>query len=122
MAQVCIKRIYEPPSPSDGQRVLVDRIWPRGVSRTSAALDLWLKEIAPTTALRKWFGHDPPKWAEFEKRYRRELDANPEEVERLRKLIAEGDVTLLYAAHDEEHNQARVLASYIQERPRSRSE
>lgn len=108
-----IKRVYEAPSDTDGQRVLVDRIWPRGVSKAEADLTLWLKEVAPTTALRQWFGHDPARWAEFRKRYRAELDANPEAVATLRALAAKGKLTLLYGAHDTEHNQAVVLAEYL---------
>lgn len=107
-----IKRIYAPPSGDDGQRVLVDRIWPRGVRRDEAALTLWLKEIAPSTPLRKWFGHDPARWTEFGKRYRQELDANPA-VGELRALIDKGAVTLLYAASDEKHNHALALARYL---------
>lgn len=107
-----IKRVYEAPSEADGQRVLVDRIWPRGVSKAEADLTLWLKEVAPTTELRKWFGHDPARWAEFRKRYRAELDGNPA-VEKLRALAAKGKLTLLYGAHDAEHNQAVVLADYL---------
>ena len=108
-----IKRIYAPVDKSDGQRVLVDRLWPRGVSREEAALDLWLKEIAPSSALRTWFGHQPERFTEFAQRYRRELDGNPEPVARLRALRAKGDVTLLYAAHDPRINQAVVLADYL---------
>ena len=107
-----IKRIYAPPSEADGQRVLVDRIWPRGVRRDEAALTLWLREIAPSTPLRKWFGHDPVRWTEFGKRYWQELDANPA-VGELRALIDKGTVTLLYAASDEKHNHALVLARYL---------
>jgi uncharacterized protein YeaO (DUF488 family) len=115
MGQVRTKRIYEPPCRSDGLRVLVDRIWPRGVSRDAAALDEWEKEIAPTTALRKWFGHDPARWEEFQKRYRRELDNNPEAVARLCGSLHQGSVTLLYAARDTQHNHALVLADYLKE-------
>lgn len=111
-----IKRIYEPAAGSDGQRVLVDRIWPRGVSREKAALELWLKDIAPSTELRKWFGHDPARFAEFRDRYREELDANREAVGQLCDLLGKGDVTLLYGAHDEEDNQAVVLAAYLKDR------
>ncbi len=105
-----IKRVYLPPDDeTDGQRVLVDRLWPRGVSKHDAAIDLWLKDVAPSAALRKWFGHDPARWDEFRRRYLAELEANAEPVERLRELAATGRVTLLYGAHDEAHNQARVL-------------
>jgi uncharacterized protein YeaO (DUF488 family) len=107
-----IKRVYEPPASSDGLRVLVDRIWPRGLTKDAAALDHWLKDIAPTTALRKWFGHDPVRWEEFRRKYLAELAKNPA-VEEARYLTKTGRVTLLYAAHDIEHNQARVLADYL---------
>jgi len=108
-----VKRIYEPPAADDGQRVLVDRIWPRGVSKEHAALALWLKQIAPSEALRKWFGHEPERWAEFRKRYGAELDGNGEAVATLRDLLREGKVTLLYGAHDEVHNNAVALAEYL---------
>ncbi|UVK44266.1 DUF488 domain-containing protein [Mesorhizobium sp. AR07] len=108
-----VKRIYEAPAPGDGQRVLVDRIWPRGVRKQEAALALWLKEIAPSDELRGWFGHEPARWAEFQKRYRAELDGNEEAVGQLRSLLSEGHVTLLYGAHDEAHNNAVALAAYL---------
>ncbi|TSE07036.1 DUF488 domain-containing protein [Mesorhizobium intechi] len=108
-----VKRIYEPPAADDGQRVLVDRIWPRGVSKEHAALALWLKEIAPSDELRKWFGHEPARWVEFQKRYRVELDRNEEAVTRLRDLLRHGRATLLYGAHDEAHNNAVALAGYL---------
>ena len=110
---LAVKRIYEPPAPDDGQRVLVDRIWPRGVSKKDAALALWLKDIAPSDELRKWFGHEPARWAEFRERYRVELDGNEEAVGRLRGLLRHGKVTLLYGAHDEAHNNAVALAGYV---------
>ena len=108
-----VKRIYEPPAPDDGQRVLVDRIWPRGVSKEEAALALWLKEIAPSDELRKWFGHEAARWTEFQKRYRAELDGNGEAVAQLRGFLQHGKVTLLYGAHDEAHNNAVALAGYL---------
>ncbi|MCK9541832.1 MAG: DUF488 domain-containing protein [Novosphingobium sp.] len=111
-----LKRIYQTREAGDGQRVLVDRIWPRGISKQAAALDFWLKDIAPGTALRKWFGHDPARFGEFRERYRRELDANSDAVAELCDLADRGDVTLLYAAYDERHNQAVVLAEYLSER------
>lgn len=111
--ELAVKRIYEPPAPDDGQRVLVDRIWPRGVRKEDAALTLWLKDIAPSNALRKRFGHEPARWAEFQRRYRDELDLNGEAVAELRALLREGKVTLLYGAHDEAHNNAVALASYL---------
>ena len=111
---IAVKRIYDAPEKSDGQRVLVDRIWPRGVAKKNAALTLWLKDIAPSDELRKWFGHEPERWAEFRRRYGAELDRNKEAVAELRGLLGEGKVTLLYGAHDEVHNNAVALAGYLQ--------
>ena len=113
MQAVAIKRVYEAPSADDGERVLVDRLWPRGLAKDKAEVALWLKEIAPSTELRKWFGHDPDKWPEFQTRFRAELDANTEAVKELRALIAKKKVTLLYSAHDEKHNNAVALAAYL---------
>ena len=110
-----LKRAYQPAAPEDGQRVLVDRLWPRGVSKEEAAIDLWLKAIAPSTALRQWFGHDPVLWEEFQRRYRAELDANGEVVGQLRDVIRKGRTTLVYGAKDEAHNDAVVLADYMVE-------
>jgi len=110
---ITIKRIYEPAAPSDGARVLVDRVWPRGITKERAALHLWLKEIAPSTELRKWFGHDPARWDEFRTRYGKELDGNEEAVGQMNALTARGPVTLLYSAHDAEHNQAVALLEYL---------
>jgi len=107
------KRVYAAPSDSDGARILVDRIWPRGITKERAALALWLKEIAPTNALRKWFGHDPARWGEFCRRYVGELDMNDREVGHLRDIIKKGRVTLLYGALDEAHNNAVVLTDYL---------
>lgn len=110
---IAIKRIYEAPAATDGYRVLVDRLWPRGISKVKASLGLWLKEIGPSNELRRWFAHDPAKFDEFARRYRDELDVNPA-VDRLREVIAEYDtVTLLYGAKDAEHNQAVVLREYL---------
>lgn len=111
-----IKRIYEKPSRTDGARILVDRIWPRGVSKKKAALDEWLKDIAPSSRLRKWFGHDPDRFSEFRRRYRAELRSNKLAVKELRDRLKKGRVTLLYSAHDDKYNQARVLAEYLQGR------
>jgi uncharacterized protein YeaO (DUF488 family) len=107
------KRIYEPRAPGDGVRILVDRMWPRGVAKADADLDHWFKDIAPSADLRKWFGHKPERWAEFRSRYARELDGNPEGLAELRKLMKGHVVTLLYAAHDVEHNNAEVLRGYL---------
>ena len=108
-----IKRIYDPASRSDGARILVDRLWPRGISKDKAALTTWLKEIAPSTELRQWFHHDPARWTEFQKRYHTELKANLQAVEQLHDYIKAGSVTLLYGAQDAEHNHAHVLANYM---------
>lgn len=120
-----LKRAYEPSAPEDGFRILVDRLWPRGVARDAAHVDLWLKEVAPSTELRKWFAHDPEKWAEFRKRYAEELDSNPAEVERLAEFVRRGTVTLVYGAKDEQHNQAVALKEYLEasarRKPASRS-
>jgi uncharacterized protein YeaO (DUF488 family) len=110
---VQIKRVYEPPEKDDGARVLVDRLWPRGLSKEHAALALWLKEIAPSEELRKWFGHDPARWKEFVHRYRAELKHNQTALAQLHDLAKHGRVTLLYAAHDHEHNNAVALAAYL---------
>jgi uncharacterized protein YeaO (DUF488 family) len=107
-----LKRAYEAPADSDGTRVLVDRLWPRGVSKAKARIDVWLKEVAPSTQLRKWFGHDPEKWPEFQQRYRAELKGSAALAE-LRKLVRQGHVTLVYGAKDEEHNDAVVLAKLL---------
>ena len=109
-----LKRAYEPSKKDDGFRVLVDRLWPRGVSKSSARIDLWLKEIAPSAALRKWFGHDPLKWDTFRARYFRELQKNPEAVAQLNEIIRNGPVTLLFAAKDQEHNNAAALKEYLE--------
>jgi uncharacterized protein YeaO (DUF488 family) len=109
-----LKRAYEQPSGKDGFRILVERLWPRGVTKEKAALDLWLKDVAPTPELRKWFGHDPAKWKQFEQRYWKELNARPAAVAQLRQKIKQGTVTLVYAAHDEEHNGALALKEFLE--------
>ena len=118
-----VKRATEPPAKSDGARVLADRLWPRGISKERLKLDEWLKQIAPSTALRKWFNHDPKKWNGFRERYAKELDANPEAVKALQDLLREhGTVTLIFDARDTEHNEAVVLQQYMRRRmPRKRS-
>ncbi|WP_378949976.1 DUF488 domain-containing protein [Mesorhizobium sp. ANAO-SY3R2] len=113
MGTIKIKRVYEPHDGDDGFRVLVDRVWPRGITKERAAVDLWLKEVAPSTELRKWFGHDPQRWDEFRARYRTELEAQPTLVELLRDRAAKGALTLVYSAHDEAHNQAVVLKEVL---------
>jgi uncharacterized protein YeaO (DUF488 family) len=107
--RVKIKRVYEEPAADDGFRILVDRLWPRGLTKTRAKVDLWLRDIAPSTELRKWFGHDSAKWEEFQRRYHEELQQNPEQLEVLLNEIKKRPVTLLYGAKDELRNQAVVL-------------
>jgi uncharacterized protein YeaO (DUF488 family) len=108
-----LKRAYEPPEPDDGFRVLVDRLWPRGVSKSAARIDLWLKEIAPSAALRQWFGHDPAKWNTFRSRYFQELQKNGAAVEQLMAHVRRGPVTLVYGAKDREHNDAVALKEFL---------
>ncbi len=115
MGTLSLKRAYVPPDAADGIRVLVDRLWPRGVSREEAAIATWMKSIAPSPALRKWFGHDPARFEEFEARYRLELDANPQAVSELCNMVHQHNVTLIYAARDEHCNHARVLVKYLAE-------
>ena len=111
---LAIKRIYDPPDLSDGYRVLVDRLWPRGVSKQRARLDLWMKEIAPSDKLRKWFHHDERRWSDFVAKYRKELGEKKDLVRQLKNIVAEQDrVTLLYSAHDPDHNQAVVLRNLL---------
>lgn len=109
-----LKRVYEAPASDDGYRILVDRLWPRGVSKDSAQIDLWLKDIAPSTELRKWFAHDPKKWVRFRTRYFRELDAHNEAVEQIREQARKGTVTLVFGARDEEHNNAVAIKEYLE--------
>lgn len=109
-----LKRAYAPPSATDGKRVLVERLWPRGMTKEAAAIDLWLKEVAPSTELRKWFGHEPAKWEEFQRRYRAELKDSPALAE-LRALAGRGRLTLVYASREERHNSASVLKRILEE-------
>lgn len=111
---VKVKRIYDPPSKDDGRRVLVDRLWPRGIKKENAMIDEWLKDIAPSDELRKWFSHEPSKWEEFKRRYREELKDKKGLIERLRSEARRGRVTLLFAAKDREHNNAVVLKEVIE--------
>ena len=112
-ANIRLKRAYESVDSDDGARVLVDRLWPRGVSKENAALDQRMKEIAPSTELRKWFGHDPARWEEFRGRYGKELHQNGELLSQLRSLARQGPLTLVYSAHDEIHNDAIVLRNVL---------
>ena len=111
--KIRLKRVYDPAEDGDGYRVLVDRIWPRGLAKAKAGIDQWMKEIAPTTELRKWFGHDPARWNEFRDRYTAELEDKPDLLDELRARARRGPVTLLYAAHDPDHNNAVVLAERL---------
>lgn len=108
-----IKRAYESADSADGERYLVDRLWPRGVKKEDLALTAWLKEVAPSNDLRQWFGHDPERWTEFRRRYLAELQANPQVLQPLRAALQRGPVTLVYSAHDEAHNQAVVLREFL---------
>lgn len=111
--QVNTKRVYEPKADGDGMRILVDRLWPRGMTKAEAAVDLWLKEIAPSTELRRWFHGDQGNWTEFSERYIAELDGNPAPLAQLRQRIDAGPVTLLYSVKDEVHNHAELLKEYV---------
>jgi uncharacterized protein YeaO (DUF488 family) len=108
-----LKRAYEPPAATDGTRVLVDRLWPRGLTKKEAAIDRWLREIAPSTELRRWFGHDPGRWHEFQRRYAAELEHHGELVDELVRLARQGTLTLIFGARDEEHNDAVVLRELL---------
>ena len=118
-AGVRLKRAYQPPARGDGTRILVDRLWPRGVRKVDAAIDHWAKTIAPRNALRTWFGHDPGRWQEFRRRYAAELRGHPDELAELRALARHGPITLVFAAHDEAHNNAVVLRDVLLGRWRS---
>lgn len=109
-----LKRAYDAPAGSDGSRVLVDRVWPRGVTKEKLKADAWLKNIAPSTPLRKWFGHDPQKWDEFRKRYFKELDSHPEEVRLLREKARHGSLTLVFGAKEERFNNAEAIKEYLE--------
>jgi uncharacterized protein YeaO (DUF488 family) len=111
--KITIKRVYDKSDKADGKRILVDRLWPRGLTKAKANVDLWLKDIAPSTELRKWFGHEPGKWEEFKKRYRAELEGNEEQVSLLQQQVKKGTVTLVYGAKDDEHNEAVVLKEFL---------
>ena len=112
-SNIKLKRAYDRPGAEDGTRILIDRLWPRGLTKEKASVDLWLKDIAPSTELRKWFGHDPSKWEEFKKLYFRELMENSEPIQTLKLELKRGKVTLLYGAKDEVHNEARAILESI---------
>ena len=114
-----LKRAYEPPTAQDGERILVERLWPRGLTKAKAGIDLWLKDAAPSTELRQWFAHDPAKWKQFERRYWTELKKQKEAIGLLRDKAKQGKSTLIYAARDEEHNGALALKAFLERRTRS---
>ena len=114
-ATIRLKRAYEPPTAEDGTRILVERLWPRGLTKEKAAIDHWAKELAPSPELRKWYGHDTAKWDEFCTRYRSELDRKADLVEDLNQRLGSGPVTFVYAARDEEHNSALLLKEYLEQ-------
>ncbi len=111
-----LKRVYEEPSQADGLRILVERLWPRGFTKERASIDLWLKDVAPSTELRKWFGHDPKRWKEFRERYLAELKGKRGPIDLLQRRAKEGTVSLIYAAKDERHNGAVVLKGFLERR------
>jgi len=115
-ANVKLKRAYEPPAASDGTRILIDRVWPRGVDKANAAIDHWDKSIAPSTMLRNWFGHDPARWQEFRRRYTNEIRGHREQLDELRARAQSGRITLVFAAHDKIHNHAVVLRDILLDR------
>ena len=116
-----LTRVYEPASSADGARYLVERLWPRGMKKTALRIDAWLKDVAPSTTLRRWFNHDPKKWGEFQRRYRRELNANPDALRPILNAAQQGNVALVYSSHDAEHNNAVVLKEYVEEKLEKKS-
>ncbi len=114
---IALKRVYEPVEEGDGTRFLVERLWPRGVRKDSLVLDAWLKDVAPSTELRRWFGHDPARWQEFCQRYAAELDARPDAWAPVVQAVRSGTVTLVYSSHDTEHNNAVALKAYLEALP-----
>ncbi len=117
-----LKRVYEAPAPSDGVRILVERLWPRGIKKQSLEFDEWLKDVAPSTELRRWFGHDPARWDEFRRRYAAELNANPAAWQPILEAADQSTVTLLFSSHDVEHNNAVALKGYLELRSHSCAE
>lgn len=108
-----LKRAYERPTAADGPRILIDRLWPRGLKKADAVIDQWVKDISPSTGLRKWFGHDPARWPEFQRRYAAEVRQHPEQLTKLRALARRGPITLVFSAHDEVHNDAVALRDFL---------
>ncbi len=120
MHTISVKRVYEPRAPADGFRVLVDRVWPRGITKKDAAIDLWARDVAPSTELRKWFGHDPARWDEFQHRYKAELHDQTDALKAVLDAGGNKPITLVFSAHDEEHNQAIVLRDVLSRMAKSR--
>jgi uncharacterized protein YeaO (DUF488 family) len=118
---ITIKRVYDRPEPTDGTRFLVERLWPRGMKKGTLRLDGWFKDVAPSAALRRWFGHDPTKWQEFQRRYFAELDSKPAAWQPIAEAAQRGDVTLLYSARDTEHNNAVALKAFVERSPQAAS-
>ncbi|MCE5185303.1 MAG: DUF488 domain-containing protein [Planctomycetaceae bacterium] len=114
--QIAIKRAYDKPSAADGHRILIDRIWPRGISKKDAAIDEWVKDLAPSSQLRKWFGHQPEKWPEFKKRYFKELDSNKEQAQAICRTVKKQHVTFVYGAREERFNNAVALKEYLEKK------
>ena|SRR5690349_13734309 len=114
-SRIRLRRAYEPPGPDDGPRILVDRLWPRGVTKAALKLDAWMRDVAPSDELRRWFGHDPARWTEFAERYRRELATHPTSLAPLLEAARRGPVTLVYGARDQQHNEAVVLKQVLEE-------
>jgi len=114
--KIKLKKVYDPPSKEDGARVLVERLWPRGIKKEDLKMDAWLKNLAPSTTLRKWFSHDPAKWKEFQEKYFAELDADAEALEQIKSYLAKGTTTLLYSSKDSEHNNAVSLKNYLEKK------
>ena len=121
MSAIRLKRVYDPPAPDDGSRILVERLWPRGMKKESLALDLWLKDVAPSDGLRRWFSHDPRKWEEFRGRHFAELNTSPGAWKPLVEAARRGTVTLLYSSHEQEHNNAVALKQYLEEKLHGKS-
>lgn len=113
---IAVRRVYESPRADEGARFLVERLWPRGMRKESLHMDAWLKDVAPSDALRRWFGHDPAKWIEFQERYFAELDGKPDAIQPIVEAARRGNVTLLYSAHDTEYNNAAALKEYLSKR------
>ena len=118
--KIQVKRVYEAPAPGDGKRILIDRLWPRGLSKAKAEVDVWMKEIAPSTELRRWYGHDAEKWLEFKKRYHAELNGNPDRVGELMSHVEKQEVTLLFGSREERLNNAFALKGYLESKARRR--